>query len=1010
MADRAASQPRKIAGRAGELRRLRTAIGRAAAGEPSATFVHGEAGVGKTVLARAAVREARAAGAEVLWGPCMRFGAGEAPMLPWTLALERWREEGEQALRTDVLATPGADRLLPTLGGGSTGSEGGPDGGSDGGLSVDPVRLVQVAESLVSRIARRRPLLVVLDDVQWADAASRDTVTYLVAGFGGQRLAVVATYRDEGLGPGDPLHGWLADLRRMPGVGEIRLERLNRAGVHDQLATLLDRDPAPQLVDAVLSRSGGNAYLTELLVHGLEPEAEQLPPHLPAALGEALLAAWHRVSGTAREVVRVLAVAGRPTPVRQLAEVCATLGLAGHDVRAALLESENGGIVVRAGTDQVWLRHPLLAEVLYETYPPGDVAQVHRSWAGTLTRGTGTGVDQVRRLGDLARHHQHAGNRADALRASLSAAEAAGGARLWRQEALHLRRATALCAAGSTPPGLDVGALSERAGIASQRVGDDLEALVEVERALAAARSRGEPPVIGRLTMRHATLRWLLGRVEGQPLDDYRAAVRLTEAAPDSPEHAVALATLSRGLSWSGADAEGAWLAEQAVAAAGRSGSREALSHAYGARAFANLEAVADGAERTDRDTRVALRLARQCNDADRVADAALVRCNFLVAQGRFTEATELAADTEAAALESGAVAAAAWFSGTVAHGLADAGRLRDAARHIRVGLSLVGPGNTNAAVRLSALVLAVRQGRRPAADLHRRRAEEQIPTLERRPGLEAPPYLAEHLCAEGRQGSALDLLGRTMPAQVVDRRVLDRMLLWGARAAADLAEVGRLRRQPDQAEAARQRLAELVAIRSGLPGEAFAVAGPGDLVQSAIRALFEAEQTRLGRGTGDPEAWREASELCERAGLGWERHLAEWRVGEGLLDRGDLAGAAEHLRVAHAFARAEGADPLRDRVVELARISRLDLDVPDPPVLPRQRDRGDSPLATLTGREREVLAHLVAGRTYADIAERLCISEKTVSTHVSHVLTKTGTSSRREAAALALRLSRAGA
>ncbi len=73
---------------------------------------------------------------------------------------------------------------------------------------------------------------------------------------------------------------------------------------------------------------------------------------------------------------------------------------------------------------------------------------------------------------------------------------------------------------------------------------------------------------------------------------------------------------------------------------------------------------------------------------------------------------------------------------------------------------------------------------------------------------------------------------------------------------------------------------------------------------------------------------------------------------------------------------------------------------------VPDQRRPPTGPLAELTPREREVLAHLVAGRTYAEIAKALFVTEKTVSTHVSHVLSKTGTASRHEVAALALRLS----
>ena len=91
---------------------------------------------------------------------------------------------------------------------------------------------------------------------------------------------------------------------------------------------------------------------------------------------------------------------------------------------------------------------------------------------------------------------------------------------------------------------------------------------------------------------------------------------------------------------------------------------------------------------------------------------------------------------------------------------------------------------------------------------------------------------------------------------------------------------------------------------------------------------------------------------------------------------------------------------PLRRQVETLAALARIQLE--EPATVPAERP---APLGSLTNREREVLSHLVAGRTYAEIAQALFISEKTVSAHVSNLLHKTGTSSRREVAALAVRL-----
>ncbi|MGA9746358.1 MAG: AAA family ATPase, partial [Nocardioides sp.] len=367
MTEGSQARPALLAGRIRERGLLDAVIGEAAGARPGAVFVHGEAGVGKTTLVRSATEDAASRGFTVLWGSCLRFGAVASVLLPWVVALDRWVAEAGAEERHAVLdGIVGADQLLPSLGG--TRQDG-------------ATHLAAVAETLLARVVARRPTMLVLDDVQWADAASRDVLSYVVAGFAHQRLVVLATCRDEGLPPGDPTFGWLADLRRMPSVTELPLDRLTRDETEEQLAGLLHGAPAPGLVETVHARSGGNAYLSELLVHGLDASDERLPGGLPADLATALLAAWHRLGPVTREALRVLAVAGRPVPPERLVDVCAECGLAPGDVRHALDEAVTAGTVV-PDDGSVWLRHPLLAEVLYDTYLPGSVARVHRAWAG----------------------------------------------------------------------------------------------------------------------------------------------------------------------------------------------------------------------------------------------------------------------------------------------------------------------------------------------------------------------------------------------------------------------------------------------------------------------------------------------------------------------------------------------------------------------------------------------------------------------------------------------------
>ena len=168
-----------------------------------------------------------------------------------------------------------------------------------------------------------------------------------------------------------------------------------------------------------------------------------------------------------------------------------------------------------------------------------------------------------------------------------------------------------------------------------------------------------------------------------------------------------------------------------------------------------------------------------------------------------------------------------------------------------------------------------------------------------------------------------------------------------------------------------------------------------------AMQAWYDAEIQRGRDEPGAATAWTAAAQACAYGQLAWDEAYAWWRAAEALTkDRTTRDEAAAALRRAHELAVDLQAEPLLAEVEALgqsARISLAAIDQPPPPeteALPR-----------LTPREREVLTHIVAGRTYGEIARELVLSEKTVSVHVSHLLHKTGTANRVELAQLARRV-----
>jgi DNA-binding NarL/FixJ family response regulator len=201
---------------------------------------------------------------------------------------------------------------------------------------------------------------------------------------------------------------------------------------------------------------------------------------------------------------------------------------------------------------------------------------------------------------------------------------------------------------------------------------------------------------------------------------------------------------------------------------------------------------------------------------------------------------------------------------------------------------------------------------------------------------------------------------------------------------------------------AAAARLLRLLRVRREVEPAPFVAFGVMDQVAPAVGRLFEAERLRADGSSGDAEAWWAAVEACDTADLRWEQAVALRWLGASLLDDGaGRTASARALRAAHEMALQMGAVPLRQDVEILARSARIEL-APVGEILPQEDDV--SVLRTLTKREREILAHLVTGRSYSEIAEALFISDKTVSVHVSNILRKTGARNRVEASALGRR------
>ena len=225
-----------------------------------------------------------------------------------------------------------------------------------------------------------------------------------------------------------------------------------------------------------------------------------------------------------------------------------------------------------------------------------------------------------------------------------------------------------------------------------------------------------------------------------------------------------------------------------------------------------------------------------------------------------------------------------------------------------------------------------------------------------------------------------------------------DELSLWCLRSIGDLAET---RRTPDRAPGVLSRLARLDLARTAIAAGPAASAGQDNL-HLAMATLISAEWARCSAGTDQIRRWRVARDAAAEASLAWESGWAGYQLGRALLvERGHRQEATESLRTAYASMTRLGAKPLAERIRSVSVQAHVPMDETATVATSNLVDRTYWEPTGITDREREVLAQIIKGRTYAEIAHDLFISRKTVSVHVSNLLRKTSTSSRIELAAL---------
>lgn len=912
----------ELVGRDAEIGALRLAR-EAARTSGRIVLLEGEAGIGKSTLLRAFCAQVDD---EALIGACLPL-AGELPYGPF-LEIFRGRSERVHAALTGATPTPRAAAFELVL-------------------------------SDLEQTARRRPLILAIEDLHWSDTATRDLFHVL----GRSRipgLLLLATVRPEELLRHPSLMSFIQDLGRGDDAARVALRPL---GAEDSatLVAAVSAGLTPDVVRSIVELSGGvPLFLRELAEVG---DRDGLPS-VSLVLGRRVDA----LEPASRRLVDVLAVAARPVTMDLLATVLDTMTR--DDLERAARDAVTNAIVVVAG-DRFELRHQLFGVQVLADRLPTELSRMHEEVARALES-----VEGESAIAEIAVHWHRAGDAGRALASSIRAAEAARRARAPAEALAHFERAIALWRQDLADAGTDLPDLLVAAGKAAFEAGHYARAAALFDRALADAPNEDHSEVLGMI----GRARWLSGDPTGARRAYESAHAALTVSSPPRVR-----AMVLSGLGDVRSKASGLRdpMLEEALAeaVAGQDPATEALvrvrlSHAP---QTPYLESQSHSRE--------AASLAKGI-DESLWGEAMLVHVVNLVEWGDLAAVIEVGAPAAARARRIGLVGIHVALTSLVAEAWFRRGSW-DLARELLDAARLPGTGMPQFFIALVDALVAGCQG-----DPVRTRAASETATAY----LSDAPEHAGNRFAWARVLTEIELeVGGPLDCTAE----LDRHLaLAPEQPSAPLVAVRghtELARRIVGHEEERFRHREM----AGRWADAL-LAGE-HLQQGAMDAEARAHLRSLDQ-TASPTDWLDAAERWDEVGDPLAQARCLWHAAEALVVVDRRADATRHLQHAAAIAGQLGAQPFLGRLRELARRGRLVLadDATDDHA--GGTTATDAPPFGLTDREAQVLRLLADGLRNTDIAERLFISPKTAGSHVSNILRKLQVRSRVEAAAVAHR------
>jgi DNA-binding CsgD family transcriptional regulator len=973
MAVRAAA----LVGRDRELAALEDRLTAAGEGSPGMVVVAGDAGVGKTRFVREVANLADRDGWTVLSGACVELSDGAAVLAPVAEVLRQLaRARGDDAVTT-LLDGPARwlAPLVPEL-----------DVNLDGPGEAPATQVLVSFHRLLRDVADEGPVLLVLEDLHWADSTTRDLLRHLASRLYDERLLVVATVRTDDLDRRHPLLPVLAEIVHRPEVARVDLGPLGNDDLVQHLRGLAGAGVEHDDLVAVAQRAGGNPFHAEEL---LAAGSDRLPP----SLRDALRLRLDRLPMEAQQLLGEVAVLGAAIDAGLLASVTTLDPPATSEACRAALD---GGVLVVDG-DSYAFRHALLREVALDRLLPHERVRAHATVAAVLEEEPDRAVvGRAGARGQAAHHWWEARDVPRCLAASVAAAEEADRVLASGVALRHRERAMELWDRVEQPEritGTTHASLLVAAARAAEEAGDPRA----TELGMAAVRAADDA---GDAAARAAAVAKLVVTL----ILDGRFGEALSCTAEERARHGEDERTATRSLALSSAAMAIAWAGEMR------------------AMPF-DLEAVAADLEE-------ALVIARECGDwfAEHRALAGILQVLCVYLPDRYEDAVERARELAGRPEAASVGPTVQWFITAVALICGDFTQAETEVQRWQAVQRT--DGNPSGRSWMQAVASSIWEnfalGRLDAVstevDLIDLRDVELYESA-----LLLVVFAGDWLRWTGQASRALDRVQHVAdmrPGDVLDCSLAAELAASLAAVHAPIDEVADVVRRTEMWTHSRNPVldvARLVAATADAardqPVSDESLTHLHELVDQCAtyvqwllddapvrrwaRLCLQWAQAELSHldGTPDPASWDPVVEGLDLRGPFPYAARARLRraVARAAVDGGSSTACEDDLLEAWSMVTDLGLSTLQDQTAELAR--RLRITLPDD-----NDDETDTALPDLTDREREVLSLVAEGWTNKRVGAHLFISPKTVSVHMSNAMRKLDVNSRTEAVAAAHR------